>query len=62
MRVYLKNGQKMRISQSMANEITEMKIEQANNPKTAQNLLVRRHMLSKNIYSIIDIDEVIAIN
>ena len=61
MKAYLKNGKTIRVPQSVANDITKMKIQQSEDPKNASNFLVSRHFISKNVFLCIDIDEVVAI-
>lgn len=61
MKAYLKNGNTVRITQQMANDIAEMKIQQSKDPKNATNFLVSRNIISKNVFAFIDIDEVVAV-
>ena len=62
MKVYFKNGTKIRVKQDIANDIVDMKINQGKNPKTAENILVSTCLVGTNVFCYIDIDEVIAIN
>jgi len=55
MKVYLKNGQTVKINQKIANEIVEMKI------KGDSNTIVTRNIISNNVFAYLDVDEIIAI-
>jgi len=60
MRVYLKNGRTVKITQKIANDIVNMKIEQGKTPGS-ENTLVSRNIISNNVFAYLDIDEIIAI-
>ncbi len=60
MRAYLKNGRIVKITQKIANDIVNMKIEQGKNPGS-ENTLVSRNIISNNVFAYLDIDEIIAI-
>ena len=60
MRAYLKNGRTVKITQKIANDIVNMKIEQGKNPGS-ENTLVSRNIISNNVFAYLDIDEIIAI-
>jgi hypothetical protein len=59
MKAYLKNGQKIKVTQKMANEIAEMKLKQIEDPD-AEDFFITRNILG-NLFSFIHINEIIAI-
>ncbi len=61
MKAYLRNGQRVQITQQVANDIAEMKIEQSKNLITATNFLVSRNTINGNVVSFFQIDEVVAV-
>ena len=56
MKVYLKSGNKIRISQEVANELVDMIV------KGEKDFLVRRFKIWSNVHMAIKIDEIEAIN
>ena len=52
---YLKNGQTVKITQKLANDIVDMKL------KGDTNTIVSRNIISKNVFAYLDVDDVIAI-
>ena len=50
MRAYLKNGRIVKITQKIANDIVNMKIEQGKNPGS-ENTLVSRNIISNNVFA-----------
>lgn len=59
MKAYLKNGKIIRISQDIANKITEMKKSDTN--PNGEQILTRKLTKNNNITFLIDVEEVIAI-
>lgn len=61
MRVYLKNGRRIKVSVEVGTELAEM---MTNSASTRENVLLTRHQLrmpDKNVVSLFDIDQIAAI-
>jgi len=58
MRVYLKNGRRVKVTQKQANQLAEMIVNQK---PTERGILVSRKVLGNDVHSMFDIDEIVAI-